>query len=334
LPATIPEESGSQTYLESVQKFLDGKFPPMKAVNHVNSDKTRPPAFFDMHLHKNLRLEKIVFLRHLPKVLSEVCDDLLKNISDDDPREAPSLIFPDQERKVKNEETLAMEYNAYVAPHQAVASQLLFNTPGADDVLLLKVKSKDQRQTAIADSFLYLNPPCDGSLSKEHQGNIDLLEKYQLQNILVYEFKSLLCGPDVVEALKTFGGDFTWCTCQERSFEDEPSPRCSNKIHRINGRPMATGRKTGPDSAMVKDIIAECILRDSRDHDEQAQHISDSGSNWEEDTSTTGKKRTKTSEDSAASNADTQKQESEEEEGRKIRDAKWLLHQVCRRSVF
>jgi len=325
LPTTVPEESGTETYLDNIRKFLNGKLPPFKKSNHIKSDHTRSPAFFDMHLHKDLRLEKIVFLRHLPKVLSEVCDEMLQNIPEDDPREAPCHVMPQKVRKVKHENALAAEYNKVVKPHQVVASQLLFNTTGEDKILVMKVNSQDKKQTsAIADSFVYLNPPQNGSLTKEHQDNIDLLEKHQLQNILVYEFKSLECGPGIMKALKTFGGDFTWTTCQERCSEDEPSSRCSSKNHRIDGRPMVTGRKTGPDSAATKDIIAECMRRESHDHGEQEQHMSEPDSDSEGEGSL--EKRPRISEE-ATSNNDTRK---EKKEKKKIGDAKKLMQQVCR----
>jgi len=244
--------------LDPLARFLDFKSPSYSIPKaHSPNKSTRPPKSFDMHLHKELRLKKVVVVNELPRIISHVCDNYIK----------PDHGFPSQlqsfhqeiwnrskKSHITNEDGLVKQYSTLAQPFLTTASGLRFGTQWASDTKGLHWSEKAQvfypaRKEAIADGFL--STPLDRSkLLKEAQAEMALLDRYCLNHLAIWEFKSLICGPPILNTIPRLEGDFLWTACQERFDDNRRSLSCGSAAnnHRVDGRPVVTGRRTGPDA--------------------------------------------------------------------------------------
>jgi hypothetical protein len=227
-------------------------------ITHSKSTKSRPPKFFDMHLHESLRLKNIVFLDNLPKALSDVFEENLGQ----DPSNQHCWVEQQEIRvnAIRNESDLAHHYRDIIAhKHMAVASKLKFGkhpifrwgiSPSVPESMTRVVE-------AVGDGFIFVNPAAVKDLSATEQKNFKLLEDYGLVNFAVWELKNLVCGPKVMKEIPNLEGPFLWKACGERSEDDQVSSHCDSaiKTHRVNGNLVETGRRTGPDSSLARAMI-------------------------------------------------------------------------------
>jgi len=214
-----------------------------------------------MHLHESLRLKNIVFLDNLPHALSDVFEGHLEKLDPSNKHcwvEAPTKKA--RKTAIRNESDLADHYQYNIAPkHMDVASKLKF---GKHPVFKWDIppsipESMTRVAEAVGDGFIFVNPDTIKELSAAEQKNVRLLEQYGLMNFAVWELKNLLCGPKVMKEIPNLEGVFPWKACEERSEDDQVSSRCDSmtKTHRLNGNLVETGRRTGPDSSLVRAVI-------------------------------------------------------------------------------
>lgn len=207
---------------------------------------TRPPAFWDRHLHENFVLKKVVSAPDLTSRLGEIADSALK--------EARASLLnhckPDQlSEKMKSLGTACIKntkfesevrdfYKESIAPPcLAAAGALGFGTVG--DFLKWQPKLYRQPPQAIADGFLIV--AADGSLPDEFKLRIELLEKLKLNVLAIWEFKSLAAGSnDIMGAIQGLSSQesFSWTECTPRN-------PCNSK--RCHSPLPYTGRKSSPD---------------------------------------------------------------------------------------
>ncbi|CAA7265526.1 unnamed protein product [Cyclocybe aegerita] len=224
---------------------------PSKQTTHTTSKRTREPRFFDMHLHKSLRLKKIVFLERLPQALDELCDTMATSSS----YEISRSILPPPGFEFVNEESLVRYYQTQRSPLYAeVASQLVFGIGGEGGTIFNWYDTQNNENTkhneALADGFLCLDIGERREIADKHKRSIDLLSHHGLSHLAIWEFKNLACGPGIMAQVPNLASDFTWTACQERTDDDETSTCCSAALinHRTNGRRTVTGRPPGPDA--------------------------------------------------------------------------------------
>jgi len=246
----------AQANLDPLARILNYKSPEYSiAAGHSPNSSTRPPKLFDMHLHKDLRLKKIEILNDLPRIISEVCNDYIKPNSGI-PLYAVnhySRSWADSKKaKISNEEDLVNAYSNLVPTFQRAASFLRFRTPWRNPALLWSATPSvfyPGRKEAVADGFLSTPASFDG-LPAALREEMELLDKYCLNHFGVWEFKSLVCGPKIMSAIPKLEGDFLWTTCQERIDSNHRSHSCTSAVtsHRVDGRPIVSGRRAGPDA--------------------------------------------------------------------------------------
>ncbi|KAJ3503836.1 hypothetical protein NLJ89_g8254 [Agrocybe chaxingu] len=258
LPSSSSEPQPSQP--DIMKFFVKYKIPPIEKFKHTTSKRTRGPKFFDMHLHKDLRLKEVVILHRLPEALVQDCDRLARACQLTN--ENFPNISPQTTAVATNERDLVELYRLQVSSlYSSVASGLLFNSTDWRPAFQWTVDPHANavpRTEALADAFLSLVSNRN-HLPHQHQDDMALLEKYNLHHLIAWEFKSLTTGPEIMAMFHELEGAFQWTTCHERAEEDPeaPSSRCDAKTsrHRIRGRPVVTGRKTGPDSQYAARIL-------------------------------------------------------------------------------
>ncbi|KAJ3502000.1 hypothetical protein NLJ89_g9081 [Agrocybe chaxingu] len=257
-PASVPPQDGPGKTLEDFFQYANMPHfeitrppSPSKQTTHTTSKRTREPRFFDMHLHKSLRLKKIVLLEKLPQALGELCDSMATSSS----YEISRRILPPPLTRIINEDSLVRYYQTQRSPLYAeVASQLAFGIGGPGNTIFNWRKTQDgdsrKHNEALADGFLRLDIGDRGEIADEHRRSIALLSHHGLSHLAIWEFKSLACGPGIMAQIPNHAGDFTWTACQERTEGDEASICCGAALvkHRTNGRRTVTGRRPGPDA--------------------------------------------------------------------------------------
>lgn len=237
---------------EALQEFFRWTRPAyVKAPNHTKSNGTRGPAFYDMHLHPDLRLKKIVIDDGLPKLISRVCDQCFDN--DHSALDLPvDKNFPDNEMRLDgvakslpiiNEGSLAVDYSTTTGLFcSKVASTLAFSLDRWDSLFEWGTNSRYHQKHGIADGFLSITEDQKvlSKLSEEDQEHISMLSKHHINQFAIWEFKSLVAGKlEVMQEIEKLEGDFRWTTCN--SAKD-----CLR--HTTMGRRTVTGRKSGPDA--------------------------------------------------------------------------------------
>ncbi|KDR71712.1 hypothetical protein GALMADRAFT_253433 [Galerina marginata CBS 339.88] len=224
---------------------------------HTASTNTRDTAYFDMHLHKNLRLKRVVFCDDLLNNLSDFCDELILNSPEFPPVTGNSFEcnYPEPP-PIIDEQTLQSYCTAISSFYLEVATGLRFKTSWDKPAWMIGESPADSRRKfAAADGYLF--PDFRQKLSEGQQSDYKLLEAYGLAHFVIWEYKNLACGPKMFEDLRELEGEFTWTTCQERSNEDEESASCPYNVeqHRTQGRLRVTGRRTGPDSTVIQKFL-------------------------------------------------------------------------------
>ncbi|PPR00326.1 LOW QUALITY PROTEIN: hypothetical protein CVT26_009741 [Gymnopilus dilepis] len=235
---------------------------------HTQSTSTRIPQFNDMHLAKVLRLEHVVFLDGLLEQLCEICDKYVEKAiasGKDQSENFPVFDLPPHD-KIKDEKSLVLYFVDVHKQFLSVASALLF---GTDWLPVLGFSTEAEGMKApthgAADAYLFIDEDAIDQIPEEHRPTIDLIRKYNLHNLVLWEYKNLGFGPEIFTALRTQEGAFKWTACQERASSDDASVSCRLQSHRIDGRPAITGRRTGPDALDIFDIIQKSTTLDSQD---------------------------------------------------------------------
>ncbi|KIM35339.1 hypothetical protein M413DRAFT_32588 [Hebeloma cylindrosporum] len=270
---------------------------------------TRKPAFFDLHLHPELRLKKIVIIDDLAQQLAGTCDrhlqDGLRNLTTEQPvNEITALKDGTKSTAAANEETIARNYGNSSGKYCArIASTLLFGLKDfSEEILEWSTSPQAVQRHGKADGFLSVvrvpskkgndddaetpakagqqtgvepfssepddkqsDPPTlpserEDILEPSDESDIELIRKYDLQHVAVWEMKSLFAGDEVV--MKEIGNlgledAFVWTLCgRPGAFEalsqdngsDAQGVECGAVTkHMSDIRVSVTGRKTGPD---------------------------------------------------------------------------------------
>jgi len=283
------EERTPQADLDPLAQILNYKAPEYSiAIGHSPNSSTRPPKLFDMHLHKDLRLKKVQILKDLPRIISEVCNDYIKpdmGVSPHIEHGYSRSWTKSQKAKISNEEGLVDAYSHLVPTFLRAASFLRFGTSWGNPALFWSKTPcvfYPGRKEAVADGFLSTPPNFDG-LSAVLREEMELLDKYCLNHFGAWEFKSLVCGPKIMNVIPKLEGDFLWTTCQERIDSSHRSHSCASATtsHRVDGRPIISGRRAGPDAdgdtVLKKALNCTQALRSKRktseSDDEQAAPV-------------------------------------------------------------
>ncbi|KAF4610450.1 hypothetical protein D9613_007204 [Agrocybe pediades] len=268
--------------IEFLQPFLDKSKDNLKSESQHKKSKskgsstgTRAPKYYDLHLHEDLQMKKVVVLKHLDKALASICDEFLNPghpvhllptdsftrtpdhsyISDKADsflrlREAANLI--DNRRRIEHEEVVRQSYNIYNAPaFTSLASRLAFLTES--NILNWSTTHNEPQENAIADGFLSFNSDLRrrlAGLPTSIQNDIELIYKHKLDTLAVWEDKSPFAGSETtMTKLVQPQNPFHWRTCQIGVQADQKKQNvCSVKYHDIDGHVAVTGRRTGPDA--------------------------------------------------------------------------------------
>lgn len=267
--------------------FLDGNPKPVENKPFTGkSTATRKPAFFDLHLHPELRLKQIVMVDDLAQKLAETCDRNLRNgvrnidLAGDGPSVPTAHSNQSMTSAVYNEESVNMNYFLSTGtPCSRIASTLLFGLQDFEKSILKWNTSSEIRQShAKADGFLSAVLPVANNLdtldSLDPEDRLDTLDSldpadrldiklignYHLQHCAVWEMKSLFAGSKaVMEEIGNLALEkgFVWRLCgtpgafedlSERNGTDIQGAECTASTkHMSRLRVSVTGRKTGPD---------------------------------------------------------------------------------------
>ncbi|PPQ86193.1 hypothetical protein CVT25_006936 [Psilocybe cyanescens] len=255
--------------------FLKSPLAPFEASKRATkSTKSRHPRFYDLHLHPDLQLRKIVVVEDLPEKLAEICK---KFLSTHLVHLTYSARFPfdkhaerDQTKAarptaIRNESTLASSYHIrFGDPLSDVTSTLVFKRPkweGVFEYTLFPRETKDMN-FAIPDGFLCVTKEFEATekvkkaLSKEQQEDIDAIIKHNFHHLALWEFKNLFAGSkETMDGFVALKGDFTWPTC------DSTGTRCGDVRHTTNNVLSETGRQIGFDAKDVP-ILKEIFQRE------------------------------------------------------------------------
>ena len=254
-PASLPSDALSW--------FCTMKPPHLSIpTRHTTSTGTRKPKFHDMHLHESLRLKKIVFLDDLPGTFSRSFDEAVKGHSSeiqvdswDGTYDYWESLDQSQMQSIRNEKDLTKFYQQHQGVlYTSIASQLKFKDGSAEFRWSTDPVNTVPRSQGIADAFLHICAKT-GSAKK----NMELIDRFGFSNLAIWEFKSLMCGPHAMKDMPKLAGPFEWKACEERRTHEEMSRTCSSQAHRVSGRLVVTGRKTGPDSHLASKIITDSL---------------------------------------------------------------------------
>lgn len=251
-PEKSADDEPSGSLLSSVPNFF--AWSPTSEVNETiisKSGSTRRPARWDMHLHEKLILKKVVSARDLTSRLGEIADSALERAQADPNYRKPDQLSEKMKslgaaciKNTKYESEVRNFYKESIAPRcLAAAGALGFGTAGD----FLKWQSKVYGQTqAKADGFLVV--AVQGSdflaLPDISKRRIKLLEKWNLNVLAIWEFKSLAAGSkstmDAILGL-TSEESFSWTGCTSHD------PCKSNRNDPVH---HTTCRKTSPNSLL------------------------------------------------------------------------------------
>ncbi|KAF9556377.1 hypothetical protein CPC08DRAFT_765293 [Agrocybe pediades] len=251
-----------------------------KSKMHTGSTGTRPPKFYDMHLHKRLRLKEIVLAPDMLQKLTSLCDERVSASSPIDSATVGEIqqdwddtIFEKNEvkemmAKITDEATLVRYYKHFVGEiiTQAV-SLILFghftelDGPGTSKAILKwcegTVESGSGQTRAIADAFVQSRAQEAAEvpdLSKETKEAFQLVQSFQLNNIIPKEFKNTVAGFYTLEHMHKIVGPFRYTACQDVE-DGQKDALCGQPkhLHRdAYGQLIVTGRGTSPDGEAVE----------------------------------------------------------------------------------
>lgn len=226
---------------------------------HITSDDTRPPVAYDLHLHEDLVLKEIKHLPTLLTDLAQVADVHVASYKKAVPHAVLGTDFPTYhtrsryrpDRVVAEASLVTIYENTTAQWCSLVASSLIFNQPFQKDIQLFKWTDTTPHSKAIADGFLNLHhanikdPQITSSLSKASKAAINVLVDWQLEGLMIWEFKSLVAADlDKMKAIGELTGPFKWKRCGDGS-----GYTCGAGQHGTKeGTRVKTGRKTGPDA--------------------------------------------------------------------------------------
>ncbi|EDR08325.1 uncharacterized protein LACBIDRAFT_327453 [Laccaria bicolor S238N-H82] len=237
------------------------------------SSGSRPPRFWDRHLHEKFILKKVHAAPNLATLLGEVADTALKEAQ----ARYSTAICPSQLTKENltnsdkytirlTDDELGVQrfYGSSIAPLiLSMAHALLGHETPLKNFFIWKSKCKGQTK-AQADGFLTVNNLANQSfaLPNELEKYVKLLEEWNLSNLSLWEFKSLAAGSsDVMEAIQRLPTqkDFPWTGCTTIS-------RCESALHKGGEVTINTGRRTGPDALSPLGVASPPETR-KRSHD-------------------------------------------------------------------
>jgi len=282
----------------SARDLLEGVFdwtPPSvqlsgtQTKSNPGSKTTRPPQFYDQHMHKDLQLKKVVVLKHLPMSVAASCDYVLKSGSDHPIHSMPlshnrSAVQVGRRRLeergsstgMKGESLVVREYAAHAKVFSKVASTLAFDRNDWTDIFdWNKDPYEGLQQYAKADGFLCVTGRTHteeakvSTLTRPQQADVEVIKKHQLCHLALGEFKSASAADKkAMESIVGLEGDFDWQECNIGRSESNKG-KCSNK-HEKNGRFNVTGRRTGPDSVIIHTLLDDARNRSQQDSAESS----------------------------------------------------------------
>ena len=234
--------------------------PYVEGENASKSKSTRPPKFFDLHLHEPLQLKTVVVSEELTQRFSSICDQKVLAL-DAKVIKAPGsalAIFPEltnveeisQEvvRDIKSETSIVEDYWRRTAEvcHE-VASKLLFGLKQPD--VLFWEKTERTAEQALPDGYLTLQREPTSLLCQEQTASLNSLQTHHLHRLTLFEFKSLKAGSlqkmtDIVNS----AGEFSWMTCGSTDYANRVHDCDAATRHATHGIFSVTGRKTGYDA--------------------------------------------------------------------------------------
>lgn len=220
----------------------------------TSSKATKPPTWFDLHLHEDLRLKRTALLPDFAAQLSQFLDAYLDRKNAVYATKLEGSLFPSTRDKARsNFKFTHLESNVVsgVATQTLtgcgiVASTLLFDLPSWSRVLTSSDRAfRVTQPVARADTFVFPNlAPEHGhnkSLVAADKADVDLLFDCGLQNFLLYEFKNLDAGHlETMKHVLNHNGDFVWLTCSGPN-------HCKHTEH-SGANLTVTGHEVGPDA--------------------------------------------------------------------------------------
>ncbi|KAH9474860.1 hypothetical protein JR316_0013328 [Psilocybe cubensis] len=295
---------------ERLDRFLKSPQTPFKASKNASrSTASRKASFFDLHLHPELQLRRIIPVKDLPEKVSSVCDDwisthlLFTSTKDDFPINNTGDLDngklasdqTSQEKSIKNENALAASYGSkFGTPLALLSSNLIFKPSKWTKIFEFELSPRERhagKKFATPDGFLCISRQLEDeqaealkSLCANDQKDIQLITKHNLHHMMLWEFKSLYAGSrQTLDKFSKLAGDFKWPTCSR-----ERKEHCKDSRHDRDGRRTSTGRKVGFDSRDVKiinEIYESVYVPDPVNEDQESDEESDSSGSDMDDSS-------------------------------------------------
>lgn len=217
-----------KTSRDKLIDFLDKPQEPFVSSHRATtSTGTRQPKFFDLHLHPDLQLRKIVVVDDLPRQIAKFCDGFLSKylIHLSTSAALPEYTKDLEEKKdasIFDERSLAFSYSTKVGnPLANISSTLIFEINHYEAVFGYRLSSPDSSaglNFAKPDGFLCLDSEAMETSSKmlpaKHVDDINLIMKHNLHCMALWEFKNLISGSKkAMEFFVKLEGDFAWSMC-------------------------------------------------------------------------------------------------------------------------
>ncbi|KAF8954478.1 hypothetical protein BDZ97DRAFT_1928229 [Flammula alnicola] len=265
LPPSLPKQQALlNTLLESKPHIY------VKDPEHTASKGTRPPKFYDLHLHESLQLKKIVLSEDLLPTLSTLCDQHMtlnqgRVLRRNSGRNRLQVLLrramnPKNRPPIKNEQCITDDFLRRTGnPCHLVASTLLFELDDWDNVLEWEPTSM-RNAHGLADGHLFIPNVIVPTLTEEQQADIKAIKGHLLDTLTVWEFKSLQAADlKVMEGIvRLTTRELTWMTCGSVHGSTGLRLTCGNSSdslfcdkHLTNHIWSVTGRKTGPDAQQL-----------------------------------------------------------------------------------
>ncbi|KAF5309234.1 hypothetical protein D9619_012714 [Psilocybe cf. subviscida] len=222
----------------------------------VPSYATKPPMWFDLHLHEDLRLKRTAMIPDFFERLSQFLHPYVhrKNAVYAVTDLNKLRLFPGIGERARGNTSFTLSENNIVSGVTTqtlggcaiVASTLLFNLPYWSRVFTSSDRPfKVTQPVARADTFIFPYLASEAghnkTLSSADKADVDLLFQYGMHNFLLYEFKNLDAGHlDTMNYILGHDGDFPYLTCS--------GPSHCKRQHHAGPKLAVTGHEVGPDA--------------------------------------------------------------------------------------
>lgn len=240
------------------------------------SNGTRPPSFWDLHLHERLILKEVIYLPSLLDTLAALVDEALAKLDDNNfDLSSPEWQFkfpsPDKIRKAVPDdlasETAVVDYYKMTTASMCCSLAGILELQIPTGILWRKQTDSSSKtkekipQKALADGFLEFRlhelKSIFATFSATKQERLEALHNH-IRHLAVSEFKNVFAGSRKVmqEIVSLAGKPFPWRKCSQEE------NKCENTQHiDVNGMLTVTGVSMGFDATetlwSLRDVIRD-----------------------------------------------------------------------------